>query len=472
MRHRLLSIRAELAPTFALAWPVVVAELGWMFMGVVDTLMVGWLSPDAIGAVGLGSILFVAVGVFGMGLLLGLDAFVSQAHGAGDLRECHRWLADGVHLAVMASPLVTLVAVGIVFVMPAMGLHPDVQRLTAPYLSIVAWSALPLLLYAAFRRYLQAVGLVRPVMITLIAANVLNAIVNWLLIFGKFGLPALGVAGAAWATVIARVFMAAALFAIIVQHERANRHGLFDVSWRPSVVRLRRLIGLGIPAALQVTAEVGVFAAITALAGRFDPASLAAHQIALNVASVTFMVPLGLASAGAVRVGHAVGRRDAPGAANAGWAAIAIGVGFMAVAAVSFVVGPRALVGAFTSEPAVMASGVVLLRFAAAFQMFDGLQVVTTGVLRGLGDTRTPMLLNLVGHWIFGLPLACLLGFSAGWGVAGLWAGLSASLTLVGLALLVVWRKRIRELGDLAVRPQMASTGAMPRHSPGETGLP
>ena len=443
------SVRAELRSTFHLAWPVVVAELGWMFMGVVDTVMVGRLSPAAIGAVGLGSILFFTAAIFGMGVLLGLDTVVSQAYGAGRLDQCHRWLRDGVHLAVLAAPVLMLVTFGLVRAMPLLGLHPEVEALTRPYLAAVAWSALPLLLYAAFRRYLQAIGLVRPVMVTLIAANLVNAGTNWLLIFGHLGAPRLGVAGAAWATVAGRSFMALTLFAVIVNHERTMRVGLVDVPWlQVEWHRLARLLRLGVPAALQATAEVGVFGAVAALAGRIDPAALAAHQVALNVASVTFMVPLGLASAGAVRVGHAIGRRDAAGAGRAGWAAIALGLVFMSLAALVLLAAPGVLVRLFTTDAVVMATGVILLRVAAAFQLFDGLQGVTTGVLRGLGDTRTAMLANLVGHWLIGLPAAAFAAFVLGWGVIGLWIGLSVGLTLVGLVLIVVWQRRLGELAD------------------------
>src|SRR4029453_16747468 len=407
--HR--DVRRALAPTMRLAWPVIMAELGWMFMGVADTIMVGWLAPEAIGAVGLGGIVFFTVAVFGMGLLLGLDTFVSQSYGAGDLHECHRWLRAGVHLACLAALPVMLLAFSLVAAMPFFKWHPTVQRLTAPYLAALAWGSVPLLVYAAFRRYLQALGLVRPVMITLLAANGVNALFNWLLLFGHLGFPALGVTGSAWATVLARVFMAACLLAVIVRHEQVHRLGLSDVSFlQIEWDRVWRLLRLGAPAATQITAESGGFGPGAALAGRIDPVSLAAHQVALNIASVTFMVPLGLASAGAVRVGHAVGRKDPSGAAAA-----------------------------------VGTSG-ALLRVAAAFQLFDGMQGVTTGVLRGLGDTRTAMLANVVGHWLIGLPFAAFMAFGLGWGVIGLWVGLSISLTLVGIVLIAVWRRRLLEL--------------------------
>ena len=448
-RAEIAAIRDDLLPTLRLAWPVIVAELGWMFMGVVDTLMVGRVAPEAIGAVGLGSILYFSAAIFGMGLLLGLDTFVSQSFGAGQLRECHRWLRAGVHLACLATLPLCAVSWTMVALMPALGLHPDVLRMTAPYVTVVAFGSLPLLLYAAFRRYLQAVGLVRPVMVTLVAANLVNAGANWVLIFGNLGMPALGVTGAAYATNIGRLFMAAALLTAIVRHEREHRAGLFDIPFlQVEWPRIKRLFRLGAPAATQLTAEVGVFGAVAALAGRIDPVALAAHQVALNLASVTFMVPLGLASAGAVRVGHAIGRRSVDGAARAGGAVIALALGAMSASALLFVTGAEPLVRIFTDDAAVVATGVTLVRVAAAFQLFDGLQVVTTGTLRGLGDTRTPMLANLIGHWLIALPIAAFGGFTLGYGVVGLWVGLSVGLTLVGLFLVVVWTRAVRRLQE------------------------
>jgi multidrug resistance protein, MATE family len=439
----------DLHETLRLAWPVIVAELGWMFMGVVDTLMVGRLAPEAIGAVGLGGILYFTVVVFGMGVLLGLDTFVSQAFGAGNLDECHRWLRAGVHLSCLLTPILILVTFGVLQALPLLGLHPQVRALTIPYVAVLVWSTLPLLFYASFRRYLQAVGLVRPIMLTLLAANLVNAGFNWLLIFGRAGFPALGVAGSAWSTVIARICMAIALLAVIARHERQHRLGLGSISFLEiEWPRIRRLVALGTPAALQITAEVGVFGAVAALAGRIDPVALAAHQVALNIASVTFMVPLGLASAGAVRVGHAVGRRDAAGARRAGWSAIALGGAFMTTAAIVFIAAPAFLIRLFSSDTAVIATGVTLLRVAAAFQLFDGVQGVTTGALRGLGDTRTAMIANLVGHWLIGLPFAAFVAFRLGFGVVGLWAGLSLGLTLVAIVLVWVWRRHVDTLTE------------------------
>ena len=431
----------------ALATPVVMAELGWVAMGIVDTIMVGGLGAEAIGAVGLSSMLLLAVGVFAMGLLLGLDPLVAQAFGARRLDECHRWLIDGLWLSVLVMPPMIAFLFGMNATLDRWGLPAGVLLLARPYLAILTWSLVPLLFYVAFRRYLQAMNVVRPVMFALVAANLVNAAANWILIHGHFGAPAMGVRGSAYATLAARIFMAAWLLIVILRHEAHVTPGLRDTPLGLDLSRVRRLFVLGFPAAGQMVLEVGVFAAATALAGRVSANALAAHLIAMNFAAVTFMVPLGVSSAAAVRVGQAVGRRDPYGAASAGWTAIAIGVGFMSSAAIVFLAMPRGLIRLFTNDAAVLETGVSLLFVAAVFQLFDGLQGVTTGALRGLGDTRTAMLWNLAGHWLVGLPLGYLLCFRWGLGVVGLWWGLSVGLFICGVALLWVW---IREGTRLA----------------------
>jgi MATE family multidrug resistance protein len=438
-------IRRELRPMIALAAPVAVAEIGWTAMGLVDTLMVCSLGPAAIGAVGLGSIVLLAIGIFGMGLLLGLDTLVAQAYGAGRLDRCRHWLRQGVYLAALAAVPLTIVSYAIVGTLPAWGLNPDVRAIAVPYLQVVTLSLLPLLLYAAFRRYLQAMNMVRPVTIALVTANLVNAAVNWVLIHGRLGFPALGATGAAWATVLSRVYLAAALGVAVVLYHRQKRADAAPVSRRLDGDAFRRLLALGVPAGLQIVLEVGVFAAATALAGRLSAPSLAAHQIALNIWAVIYMIPLGLNSAGAVRVGHAVGRGDQPALARAGWTALALGAAFTATAALVFVAAGRPLIAAFSDDASVLAIGPSLLGIAGVCLIFDGTQGISTGILRGLGETRIPMLANLAGHWAIGLPLGYALCFWAGWGVGGLWVGLATGLTVVGLTLLRVWIERERD---------------------------
>jgi MATE family multidrug resistance protein len=458
-------LRRELKPTLRLAGPVILAELGWMGMGIVDTIMVGPLGPAAIAASGVANSLHLGFVIFGMGLLLGLDTLVSQAYGAGDRRLCRTWLGRGIQLALFSAVPLMLVLAAVWAAVPALGFHHDTRVLLRGYFAILVLSTPFLLLYAALRRYLQSTHHVAPVMFALVSANAINAFFNWVFIYGRLGIPALGVPGSALATLAARVYMSAILGVAVwwtsddagsgapapsaqdVGRELREGHravlGLSSADRAPSI---RRLVELGLPAAATVTAEVGVFAVATALAGKLEPVATASHQIALNIAAVAFMIPLGLASAGAVRVGNAIGARNPRGAAAAGWTVIAMGVVFMLCSGAVFVAIPRTLIGLFTRDAAVLELGASLLFIAAVFQLFDGLQGVVTGTLRGLGDTRTPMVTNLAAHWLIGLPVGYWLCFSAGWGARGLWWGLSIGLIVAGVVLTTVWARSGRAL--------------------------
>ncbi|HZT32970.1 MAG TPA: MATE family efflux transporter [Bryobacteraceae bacterium] len=444
MRDRLEILRQEFRPTLRLAAPLVLAELGWMTMTLVDTAMVGRLGPRAIGAVGLGSMLFYTLGIFGTGMMLGLDTLVSQAFGAGKLEDCHRWLLNAVYVCLPAAPLL----MGAMWLaLPALGrfgINPAVLAEAVPFLKALLWSAPPLLLYFAVRRYLQGMSLVKPVMFALVSANAVNLAGDWVLIFGKLGAPALGAAGSGWSTCAARVYMLGALAAYLLYRDRRQDLGLRRVPLAPDPARIRRLLGLGVPAGLMFSLEVGVFALVTALAGRLDAASLAAHYVALNVVSCTYMVPLGISSAAAVRVGQALGRGDARAAAHAGWVAVLCGATFMSAAAVVLVAIPGPIVRIFSSDAQVIRTGSILLAVAAVFQLFDGIQTVATGALRGAGDTRTPMLCHLLSYWLLGLPLGYFLCFRRHWGAAGLWAGLCAALVVIGTVLLAAWARQVR----------------------------
>jgi MATE family multidrug resistance protein len=440
-------MRSELPALLKLAVPVVLAEIGWMAMGVVDTIMVAPLGPAAIGATGMGSGVFTAIAIFGMGLMLGLDALVSQAFGARRLDECVRWLHHGVWMALVATPFVMLATLAALMTIDHWGLNAEIRLLAVPYLRAISFGTLPLLLYAAFRRYLQGLHIVRPIMVALISANLVNAIANWALIYGHLGLPRLGVEGSAWATSLARLYMATFLFLAVAREHRRRGADHPEVPLAFEFARVRRLFALGAPAASQITLEVGVFAVVTALAARLSPIASASHQIALNIEAVVFMVPLGLASAAAVRVGHAVGAGDSRRAIQAGWMALATGAIVMVIIGLMLFAWPLPLLRPFTTDPRVLEIASGLLAIAAAFQLFDGTQTVATGALRGLGDTRTPMVMNVIGHWVLGLPVGYMLCFKWGWGVAGLWIGLSVGLVFVAVVLMIAWARHSHRLG-------------------------
>ncbi|PWU07112.1 MAG: MATE family efflux transporter [Terriglobia bacterium] len=437
------NFRKELRPMWALAWPLALAELGWMAQGLIDLIMAGRLGAAAIGGGTLGNMLFYPIASCGVGVLLGMDTLVAQSFGAADPHDCRKTLVNGVWLALGIAPVLALALWALIPLIRVLGTNPSVLAQFEPYLNALLWSMLPLLLYTAFRRYLQAVNLVKPVTFTLVTANLVNIAGNWILMYGHLGAPALGLRGSGWSTTIARAYMAMVLFGTAIWHERASGWLLWSISWRPDMVRLRRLISLGAPAAAQMAIEGAVFGLVTVLAARLDEVSLAAHSIAVNVVSTTFMVPLGISAAAAVRVGHAVGRKDLRGAALAGWAAVLLGALFMGSCGLALWLIPRWIVRIYSSETAVILRGATLLRIAALFQLFDGFQVVTTGALRGLGDTRSPMVAHLVGYWVIGLPISYVLCFPYGWGASGIWAGLSTALILIGAVLLMVWRTRV-----------------------------
>src|SRR5271154_761564 len=437
--------RQDFRLTLRLALPLIFAEVGWMSMGIVDTVMVGRPpnSAAAIGAPGLGQSLYSSVAIFGGGLLLGMDTFVAHAYGREDLDDARHSLVNGLFLAFALTPLLMLAVSFWPALMQRFGISVELVGPMRPYLRALNWGTLPLLAYFAIRRYLQAVDVAHPIMFALISANIVNAIGNWVLIYGHFGFRAMGITGSGWSTCWARIYMVLCLASTLIWVESKRLRPGWMGTIRIDLRRMSALLELGAPAATQILCEIGSFSAATALCARLGSVPLAGHEIALNCASLTFMVPLGISSAAAVRVGQQLGRRDPDGARRAGWSAILIGVGFMACSGSVFVSLPKLIARLFTPNPAVIQVGAQLLLVAAAFQLFDGMQTVATGALRGAGDTRTPMLANFVAYWLMGLPSGYILCFRLGWGALGIWIGLCGGLMIVGSALLITWHRKI-----------------------------
>jgi multidrug resistance protein, MATE family len=435
-----------------LAVPVVLSDLGWMLMGIVDTMMVGRITPGtatAIGAVSIGSIFFYTVAMFGGGVMLGLDTLVSHAHGAKRRDECYRALLNALYLIVPLAPLLMCIIWSGVPLFRVFRYQPTLLAEIARFMHALIWSLPPLLVYFTLRRYLQATSRVGPVVFALVTANLVNGIGNWILIYGHLGTPALGTAGSAWSTVAARSYMAAILAGYVLFHDWP-----WQISLRPDFARIRQLLRLGLPAACQITIEVGVFATAGALIGKLGEVPLAAHQIAIQTVSATYMVPLGISSAAAVRVGQALGRGDPRAASRAGWTAMVLGAAFMSGCSVALLAMPRAIGRVFTTDAAVVEAAVGLLAAAAAFQLFDGLQTCAMGALRGAGDTHTAMLCHLIAYWTVGLPVGYVLCFHFGLGAVGMWAGLSAAVILIGIVLLWVWWRRANGMREA---PEFAS---------------
>ena len=433
----MISLRkTEVRAMLRIAIPLALAELGWMFMSVVDTVMVGGLpeSAVAIGAASVGSALFYSFAIFGVGLMSGLDTLVSQAFGAGKTSDGWRSLGSGLLLAALAAPILCAAVLLSIPVLGVLGVNPAVRVDAERFVRTLVWSLPFLLFYSVFRRYLQGLHDVRPVTFALITANLVNVAGNWLLIYGHLGLPAMGVAGSALSTVIARFYLMAVLLLAVAMRDPEALRGM-----RADSQRLRELLWLGLPAAITIGLEVGVFNATTAVIGKLEPVALAAHTIAINAAATSYMIPLGIAAAAAVSVGRAVGAKDPAGATRAGWTAIGLSVIWGLIAAAVFVFFAPAITRIYTHDPKVIAFAATLFLIAAVFQVFDGLQTVATGALRGKGDTTTAMVWNLVCYWAIGLPLGLWLCFGLHWGATRMWIGLCLALVLIGIGLTVRW---------------------------------
>ena len=430
----------ELRATVRLALPLVLVQVGLMAMGVVDTIMVGHVSARVLAGVALGNLYFFNAIVGSMGTLMALDPVVSQAIGAHDDAAVRRAVQRGVVLALGLSVVTALIMLPARTVLVWTRQQPEILADTAAYVHISIPGVLPFLLFVVLRQTLQALHRAAPIVWTMVGANVLNAALNWVFVYGNLGSPRMGAPGSAVATMVSRWAMAVALLALAWPALRAYLTPFSRESW--NLDPLLRLLGVGIPIGLQMLLESGAFGAIGLMMGVLGTKEMAAHQIAITLAALTFMVPLGVGAAAAVRVGRAVGARDEARARQAARAAFACGMGFMAVTALCFLTAPRLLASLFTSDTQVIALAGLLIPVAGVFQIFDGAQAVGAGVLRGLGDTRAPLVGMILGYWLLGLPVSIALGFHTSLRAAGLWWGFVVSLSLVALFLFlrIRWR--------------------------------
>ena len=437
-------IKTEIRAMLRIAGPLVAAELGWMLQGVVDTMMVGRLpdSAAAIGGTAVAGMLFYTTLIFLEGILFGMDPLVSQAFGAGRMKECHRTLFASFWFVIPVAPLHMLLVWNVLPWLRDYGVDATVMGPATDFMQSLVWSTLPLLLYMAMRHYLQSMNHVKIVMFTLITANLVNWLFNWLLIYGHGGFSAMGVRGSGWATVIARVYMAAMLFAYWRWVDKRDQWHAISAGLTADLARVREIFRYGLPAAIQIGLELAVFGLSAVWIARLGALPIAAHQVALNVVATTYMVPLGIGAAAAVRVGQAIGRRDPQGARLSGWVAIVLGASFMACCGVALLTVPHWIARSFSDNAQVVAAAVSLLSIGAIFQLFDGIQAVSTGALRGAGETRIPMLTFMFAYWTAGLPLGYWLCFHRGWGARGLWVGFCTALIVVGCVLVAVWGRK------------------------------
>lgn len=458
------SLPSELRATLRLSSPLALAELGWMSTYLVDAVMVGRLPQGAaaIAASSLGNTIFYAIVFFGVGLLYGLDTLVAQAFGREDRQGCVFFLAQSVWVVALWAPATWLLLLAAGPLMRWDGIEPALAAETLRYLHALEWSTVPLLVYMALRRYLQAINRTTMIMLSLVTANLVNLLADWALLFGHLGARPMGLAGSGWATGIVRLYMLALLLGAFAWHVRRDDVRL---EWRmllPSLRPLRSLFDLGWAVAIQTMADLGVSTVQTLLCGRLGATALAVNQVVLDVGAFVYMVPLGIQSATAIRVGQSVGAGHRGGVGLATRVGSGLSMLVAGGAVIAFLAMPRTLASIYTVDPAVIAASVSIFAIAAVYQPFDAWESCLSGSLRGLGDTRTPMLAGLLWSWVVGLPLTWWLTLHTSLGVHGLWVGRAIPAIFTALNVALVWRSRFERLYPPSNAPQPARRSSTP----------
>ena len=444
------SWKDELRATLSLAWPLMLANLTMQLIQATDVVLLGWLGPNELAAAALALSLSFGMILFALGVLTASSPMIASALGKrfNAVRDVRRTFRQSLWAAALMTAPTLIVLWNAEPIILSFGQDPELARLSAWFLEGYMWVIPPWMLFQCMRNFVSALERPRWVLVISSAGIPLNALVSWSLIFGKLGMPELGLIGGGIGSAIVWTAMALSLLIVILTDRQFRRFHLFGRFWRPDWPRFRQLFKLGGPIGLTMGFEGGVFSAAAYLMGLFGAPSVAAHQIALQIAATTFMIPLALGQAATVRVGLAYGRRDQAGIGLAGWTAFGLSTAFMTVMAALMFLFPRDLMTLFLQDtPAnatVISLGVSFLMIAALFQIVDGWQVVGAGMLRGLHDTRVPMVFALVGYWAIGLGVGVALAFSMGWRGIGIWTGLAAGLGVVAILMLWRWARRDR----------------------------
>ena len=443
--------RDEIRATVALAWPLILTNIAQALIHVTDVVLLGWAGPSVLAAGTLGVNVYFAFLIFGIGLVTASAPMIAKELGERrhSVRDVRRTVRQTMWAAAALAVPVWVVLWNTRALLVAIGQDPELAAAAETFVRALQWGFLPYLWYLVLRSFISA--LEKPLWSFAIglAAVIYNGIINYGLIFGKLGLPKLGLLGAGLGSASANLFMFAGMAAVVLLQRRFRRYRLFGHFWKSDWHRFREVWRLGLPIAVTLALEITIFNAAVFLMGLIGEESIAAHAIAIQVAALSFMVPMGLSQAATVRVGLAFGRRDRAGIARAGWTAFALGVGFMSLTGLVMLFMPNALVTLFL-DPAIPSNGEVIrlavsfLVVAAFFQIFDGAQVVAAGMLRGLHDTRVPMIYAAIGYWVIGLITGVGLGFGLGWKGVGIWIGLASGLGSVAVMLLVRWLRRDR----------------------------
>ncbi|MBI2380106.1 MAG: MATE family efflux transporter [Gammaproteobacteria bacterium] len=433
-RDRLTRLRLEARTMLAIAFPTMLAQLAAMLVNVVDVIMAGHLSSQALAAISVGINLFNPIMVAAIGLFVALNPMVAHLNGEERHEDIAEVLRQGLWLAVLLALPAMLAMRYLGGLAVFIGVEPSVLPDVDGYLKALSWGQVPLFAFFALRFFNEGLFNTKPVMYIQFLAVPLNAFFNWVFMYGHFGVPAMGAVGLGYATSLVWSLIALALLAYTAWTPRYREHRLFGAWVRPHGRRMLEILRLGVPMAVSLGMEVLLFAVVGLLIGRMNVATIAGHQIAINLASLTFMIPLGLSMAITSRVGYFAGQGSLSGIRQAGVVGVSLSGLFMWASASLFILAPEFLVGFYTPDPAVQAAAAQLLFFAAIFQLSDGFQVSGQGALRGLKDTQVPMLTNTFAYWAVGFPIGWWMAEPQGWGAKGYWLGLVAGLSVAAVA--------------------------------------
>lgn len=444
-----VSWAAEARASFRLAWPLIVAQLAQNLLFTTDVVLMGWLGPKYLAAGTLAGAFLMPFLLTGIGIIGAVAPLVAQARGGRRIKDVRRIVRQGIWAAILIGTLLQPIVLSIEPVYLALGQDPEVTALARSYIFAGSWMLYPALAMMSLRSLLAAFDDTRSILVITVLGVIVNALVAYTLMFGHFGLPRLELVGAAIATGSVNLFMFIAMLVYALRHRRFKRFNILARFWKPDWGHFRSIFRIGVPIGLTVAAEVGLFSVAAMLMGRLGTNEVAAHAVALQLASTAFMVPLGLGMAATVRVGLAFGRGDAEGVRKAGWTALAMGMGFMSMTCILFLVAPELLVSIFLDprnpdNAVALGLAATYLAIAGLFQLADGAQVVAAHALRGLSDTKIPMVLAILGYWAVGLPTAYVLGFVVEWRGMGVWLGLAAGLAFCAVVLVARFAMRER----------------------------
>ncbi len=431
-----MNLRTHIKETFKLALPISFGQLGHIMMGVVDSIMVGKVGYESLAASALVNGLFFLVIVLGIGLSVAATPLIAIAKGAGKNEDCGKTLNQSLLVNLAFSFFLIIGIYSISLMIPYMNQSAEVTKQAIPYMQVLIASIIPFLIFQTYRQFLEGLEMPNAPMVVALLANVLNAFLNWIFIYGNFGIPAMGLFGAGIATTTTRWMMALSLMYFTINYKKVS---VFKpaLKFKPiDFVLIKKLIRIGVPSGFQYFLEVACFTFATIMVGWIGSKQQAAHQIALNIASLTYMIMLGISSAGTIRVGYALGKKDVRQIRLSGFTAIGMAATLMLIFATIIIIMKNILPGYYNSDAEVISYAGSLLLLAAAFQLFDGLQASSIGALRGLTDVKIPLIVSIFSYWIFAIPVAWMLGFYFNMGVVGVWIGLTVGLVIIGTSML------------------------------------